>query len=136
MQKLKAKAKKGLNPETLKEGDWVVAHIIQHPLKGDNGFLAAQISEKITDADDKIAPWWVTLAQNDLPNSEPEGIDNWQINDDADLERVDMTHVPFVTIDGESTKDMDDALYAKKKENGDFELTIAIADPTAYISPG
>ncbi|MFM2600690.1 exoribonuclease II [Vibrio fortis] len=131
---LKAKAKKGLNPETLKEGDWVVAHIVQHPLKGDNGFLA-QISEKITDADDKIAPWWVTLAQNDLPNSEPEGIDNWQINDDADLERIDMTHVPFVTIDGESTKDMDDALYAKKKENGDFELTIAIADPTAYISP-
>lgn len=40
-----------------------------------------------------------------------------------------------MTIDGESTKDMDDALYAKKKENGDFELTIAIADPTAYISP-
>lgn len=111
---LKAKAMKGLNPETLKEGDWVVAHIVQHPLKGDNGFLA-QISEKITDADDKIAPWWVTLAQNDLPNSEPAGIDNWQINDDADLERVDMTHVPFVTIDGESTKDMDDALYAKKK---------------------
>ncbi len=35
---LKAKAKKGLNPETLKEGDWVVAHIVQHPLKGDNGF--------------------------------------------------------------------------------------------------
>ncbi|MGF1813509.1 exoribonuclease II [Vibrio splendidus] len=131
---LKAKAKKGLNPETLKEGDWVVAHIIQHPLKGDNGFLA-QISEKITDADDKIAPWWVTLAQNDLPNSEPQGIDDWQIKDDADLERIDMTHVPFVTIDGESTKDMDDALYAKKKENGDFELTIAIADPTAYISP-
>lgn len=131
---LKAKAKKGLNPETLKEGDWVVAHIIHHPLKGDNGFLA-QISEKITDADDKIAPWWVTLAQNDLPNSEPAGIDDWAINDDADLERIDMTHVPFVTIDGESTKDMDDALYAKKKENGDFELTIAIADPTAYISP-
>ena len=131
---LKAKARKGLNPEMLKEGDWVVAHIIQHPLKGDNGFLA-QISEIITDADDKIAPWWVTLAQNDLPNSEPEGIDDWQIKDDADLERIDMTHVPFVTIDGESTQDMDDALYAKKKENGDFELTIAIADPTAYISP-
>ncbi|MDN3617611.1 exoribonuclease II [Vibrio gallaecicus] len=131
---LKAKAKKGLNPELLKEGDWVVAHIVNHPLKGDDGFLA-QISEKITDADDKIAPWWVTLAQNDLPNSEPEGIDNWQVNDDVDLQRVDMTHIPFVTIDGESTKDMDDALYAKKKDNGDFELTIAIADPTAYISP-
>jgi exoribonuclease-2 len=131
---LKAKAKKGLNPETLSEGDWVVANLIRHPLKGDNTFFA-EISEKITDADDKIAPWWVTLAQNDLPNSEPAGIDNWEIKDDSDLKRLDMTNVPFVTIDGESTKDMDDALYAKRNENGSFELTIAIADPTSYISP-
>ncbi|USD66881.1 exoribonuclease II [Vibrio sp. SCSIO 43136] len=131
---LKAKAKKGLNPETLKEGDWIVAHLKKHPLNGDKEFFA-EISEKITDANDKIAPWWVTLAQNDLPNSEPEGIENWQLNDDADLERIDMTATPFVTIDGESTKDMDDALFAKKNDNGDFELTIAIADPTAYIEP-
>ncbi|MDA0150563.1 exoribonuclease II [Vibrio sp. LaRot3] len=131
---LKAKTQKGLKSDDLKEGDWVVAHLTRHPLKGDNGFFA-EISEKITDADDKIAPWWVTLAQNDLPNSEPAGIDNWEIKDDADLERVDMTHVPFVTIDGESTKDMDDALYAKQLEDGSFELTVAIADPTAYITP-
>lgn len=131
---LKAKTRKGIKSDDLKEGDWVVAHLTRHPLKGDNGFFV-EISEKITDADDKIAPWWVTLAQNDLPNSEPAGIDNWQIKDDADLQRVDMTHVPFVTIDGASTKDMDDALYAKKTESGDFELTIAIADPTAYITP-
>ncbi|KOO13793.1 exoribonuclease II [Vibrio xuii] len=131
---LKAKTRKGIKSDDLKEGDWVVAHLIQHPLKGDNGFFV-EISEKITDADDKIAPWWVTLAINDLPNSEPAGIENWEIKDDADLERIDMTHVPFVTIDGASTKDMDDALYAKKTESGDFELTIAIADPTAYITP-
>lgn len=131
---LKAKTRKGLKRDELKEGDWVVAHLIQHPLKGDNGFFV-EISEKITDGDDKIAPWWVTLAQNDLPNSEPAGIEDWQLLDDADLERINMTDVPFVTIDGESTKDMDDALYAKKLENGDFELTIAIADPTAYITP-
>lgn len=131
---LKAKVKKGLKSDDFQEGDWVVAHLTSHPLKGDNGFFV-EISEKITDANDKIAPWWVTLAENDLPNSEPAGIDNWEIKDDADLERVDMTHVPFVTIDGESTKDMDDALHAKKLENGDFALTIAIADPTAYITP-
>ncbi|MEL7293398.1 MAG: exoribonuclease II [Pseudomonadota bacterium] len=131
---LKAKTRKGIKSDDLKEGDWVVAHLTRHPLKGDNGFFV-EISEKITDADDKIAPWWVTLAENALPNSEPAGIDHWEIKDDADLERIDMTHIPFVTIDGESTKDMDDALYAKKSDNGDFELTIAIADPTAYITP-
>ncbi|MCG9676981.1 exoribonuclease II [Vibrio sp. Isolate24] len=131
---LKAKVQKGLKSDDFNEGDWVVAHLTRHPLKGDNGFFV-EISQKITDADDKIAPWWVTLAENDLPNTEPAGIDNWEIKDDAELERIDMTHVPFVTIDGESTKDMDDALYAKKTETGDFELTIAIADPTAYITP-
>ena len=131
---LKAKVKKGLNPEHFQEGDWVVAHLVRHPLKGEDNFLT-EISEKITDSDDKIAPWWVTLAENDLPNSEPAGIENWQLKDDADLERCDLTHIPFVTIDGASTKDMDDALYAKKLDNCNFELTIAIADPTAYITP-
>ncbi|MFV0574512.1 MAG: exoribonuclease II [Vibrio sp.] len=137
---LKAKARKGLNPETLNEGDWVVAHLVDHPLAKDcdkdNFFV--EISEKITDADDKIAPWWVTLAQNDLPNSEPQGLpegEQWQLKDDADLNRIDLTHIPFVTIDGASTKDMDDALYAEQLDNGDIKLTIAIADPTAYITP-
>lgn len=129
----KAKTQKGLNPEEVNEGDWVVATLTRHPLKGDSGFFV-EITEKITDADDKIAPWWVTLAENDLPNSEPAGCDHWQLQDDDDLQRVDLTHLPFVTIDGESTKDMDDALYAKKREEGGFEVTIAIADPTAYIT--
>ncbi len=133
-QPLKAKTAKGLNPNDISEGDWVVAQLTRHPLKGDNSFFV-EITEKITDADDKIAPWWVTLAQNDLPNKEPEGIDNWQLKDDEALVREDLTHIPFVTIDGASTKDMDDALYAKQLESGDFALTIAIADPTAYITP-
>ncbi|EKF9217788.1 exoribonuclease II [Vibrio cholerae] len=131
---LKAKTKKGLNEADFQEGDWVVAHLVRHPLKGDDGFFV-QISHKITDANDKIAPWWVTLAENDLPNSEPAGIDDWQLKDDADLVREDLIALPFVTIDGESTKDMDDALYAQQLPNGDFALTIAIADPTAYITP-
>ncbi|EGR4077314.1 exoribonuclease II [Vibrio cholerae] len=131
---LKAKTKKGLNEADFQEGDWVVAHLVRHPLKGDDGFFV-QISHKITDANDKIAPWWVTLAENDLPNSEPAGIDDWQLKDDADLVREDLTALPFVTIDGEPTKDMDDALYAQQLPNGDFALTIAIADPTAYITP-
>lgn len=137
---LKAKARKGVNPEALKDGDWVVAHLVDHPLdkNSDKDNFFVEISEKITDADDKIAPWWVTLAQNDLPNCEPQGLEEgqeWQLKDDETLERFDLTSTPFVTIDGASTKDMDDALYAEQLDNGDFKLTIAIADPTAYITP-
>ncbi len=128
---LRAKTKRGLSQDGLKEGDWVVASLTKHPLKGDDNFLC-EISEKITDADDKIAPWWVTLAKHNLPNQEPAPKDAWPMLEQG-LERRDLTDLPFVTIDGESTKDMDDALYVKANEQGGFTMTVAIADPTAYI---
>ncbi|WP_163936152.1 exoribonuclease II [Paraferrimonas sp. SM1919] len=129
---IKAKTRVGLKSDDLQEGDWVVAHLSRHPLTDDKAFFC-EISKLVAKHDDKIAPWWVTLAQNDLPNAEPQGIENWQLNDEDGIERVDLTQMPFVTIDGASTKDMDDALHARVLESGDIELTIAIADPTAYI---
>ena len=130
---IKARTIKGLNPETLKEGDWVVAHLTSHPLVKENKPFFCEIREKITDSNDKIAPWWVTLARHNLPNAEPAPQESWNLLDEG-LERQDLTDLPFITIDGESTKDMDDALYTVQKNDGSFEITIAIADPTAYIS--
>ncbi|EOD81154.1 Exoribonuclease II [Grimontia indica] len=131
---IRAKTKKGLSRDALSEGDWVVATLIQHPLKGDNNFFC-EISEKITDANDKIAPWWVTLAKHNLPNQEPAPQPSWEMLDES-LVREDLTHLPFITIDNESTKDMDDALHTVANEDGTFTLTIAIADPTAYVAQG
>ncbi|SIO33034.1 exoribonuclease II [Salinivibrio sp. ES.052] len=128
---LRANTQRGLSQDDLKEGDWVVASLTRHPLKGDDNFMC-RISEKITDADDKIAPWWVTLAKHNLPNKEPAPKEAWPMLEQG-LERRDLTDLPFVTIDGESTKDMDDALYVKANEQGGFTMTVAIADPTAYI---
>ena len=132
---IKARAAKGLNPETLKEGDWVVAELTRHPLAGSNQPFFCEVNEKITDSNDKIAPWWVTLARHQLPNAEPAPQDSWAMLDEG-IERQDLTDLPFITIDGESTKDMDDALYTVAKDDGSFEITIAIADPTSYIAVG
>lgn len=136
---IKARAIKGLNPESLKEGDWVVANLNNHPLDttkdAKNKAFSCVVKEKITDSGDKIAPWWVTLARHNLPNAEPAPQESWSMLDEG-LERQDLTHVPFITIDGESTKDMDDALYTEQKEDGSFDITIAIADPTSYIEVG
>lgn len=131
---IRAKTKKGLSHDALAEGDWVVATLIQHPLKGDNSFFC-EISEKITDANDKIAPWWVTLAKHNLPNQEPAPQSGWEMLDES-LTREDLTELPFITIDSESTKDMDDALHTVANADGTFTLTIAIADPTAYVAQG
>ncbi len=48
--------------------------------------------------------------------------------------RVDLRHLPFITIDGEDSKDFDDAVYAEKKEEG-FILWVAIADVAHYVLP-
>ncbi|CEO41140.1 exoribonuclease II [Photobacterium kishitanii] len=132
---IKARAAKGLNPETLKEGDWVVAELTRHPLAGSNQPFFCEVNQKITDSNDKIAPWWVTLARHQLPNAEPAPQDSWTMLDEG-IERQDLTDLPFITIDGESTKDMDDALYTVANDDGSFEITIAIADPTSYIAVG
>ena len=55
---------------------------------------------------------------------------------DEHLQREDLTALNFVTIDSASTEDMDDALYVEELADGNLLLTIAIADPTAYVAEG
>lgn len=47
--------------------------------------------------------------------------------------RIDLTDEIIFTIDGEHTKDMDDAIGLKVLENGNYELTVSIADVAHYI---
>lgn len=49
--------------------------------------------------------------------------------------REDITDLPLVTIDGESAKDFDDAVYCERQGRG-FRLLVAIADVSHYVQPG
>jgi len=56
--------------------------------------------------------------------------------------RIDLTDVPLVTIDGEDARDFDDAVYCEpakigrsKGPNG-WRLLVAIADVSHYVKPG
>lgn len=115
-------------------GDWAVAEMRRHPLKGDRGFYA-ELTEFITTADDHLAPWWVTLSRHNLEREAPDVATPEEMLDEQ-LVREDLTALTFVTIDSASTEDMDDALYAEEAADGALKLTIAIADPTAYVPVG
>jgi len=49
--------------------------------------------------------------------------------------RVDLRDLPLVTIDGETARDFDDAVYAERDGKG-FRLVVAIADVSHYVEPG
>lgn len=126
------RAARGVQHE-FKEGDWAVAEMRRHPLKGDRSFYA-DLTQYITFADDHFVPWWVTLARHNLEKEAPNGVTTEML--DEGLERQDLTALNFVTIDSASTEDMDDALYAEELADGRLQLTVAIADPTAWIAEG
>jgi ribonuclease R len=57
-------------------------------------------------------------------------------------DRIDLTDVPLVTIDGEDARDFDDAVYCeptkigKVKSNNGWRLLVAIADVSNYVENG
>lgn len=51
-------------------------------------------------------------------------------------DREDIRHLPLVTIDGDDSKDFDDAVYANKRPDGSWRLIVAIADVAHYVKAG
>ena len=52
----------------------------------------------------------------------------------SDLEwREDFRHLPIVTIDGETARDFDDAVYVERRADGGWHLQVHIADVAHYV---
>ncbi len=127
----------------IKEGDYVIAKITTHPFR--DGKAAAKIVEKIGNGDEPKfeltfvkAKYSLNVDENKPVVEQCEAI-TAQFNERNFGERKDLSAVPFVTIDAETTRDMDDALAIEPVEgnpNIAFRLHVAIADPSHFITQG
>lgn len=50
--------------------------------------------------------------------------------------RDDFRHLPIVTIDGETARDFDDAVYVERRTGGGWGLQVHIADVAHYVRTG
>ena len=50
--------------------------------------------------------------------------------------REDFRSLPIVTIDGETARDFDDAVYVERRANGHWHLQVHIADVAHYVRTG
>lgn len=82
------------------------------------------------------------LMQFEIPTKFPEDVlkeadivPNMVLESDL-LNRRDLRDECIITIDGEDTKDVDDAISIKQLDNGNFKLGVYIADVTHYVKEG
>ncbi len=119
-------------------GQMVVGEIIAHP--ADSTYVQAKVIEVL--AQDKPAALATEFAirRHQLPTSWSPEVEREleQINPvqkgEGSLSGLDLTALPFVTIDGADARDFDDAVHCTR-QGDEFRLDVAIADVSRHVIP-
>ncbi len=117
-------------------GQVVMVHIIQQPREH-----AQPIGHIIEILGDYAAPGMeieIALRKFDLPHEFPPEVEQNSARFPKKVlkkdlaRREDIRHLPLVTIDSETARDFDDAVYCQQ-EGKDYRLFVAIADVSHYV---
>lgn len=118
-----------------KINDLVIAKVS----KIQNEFIYVTVEEIVTNKTDPKVFFKAFLEKVKVPkefnsNMTPELKEIPQTIENENLDgRVDLRDELIVTIDGDDTKDFDDAINVKKLENGNYLLGVHIADVSYYV---
>lgn len=131
----------------LESGDKVTVRIkgVKGSINDDNKFeekLEGELVEIIGRKDDIGVDILSIIKQFELMLEFPENVLEEikyikdEVSEDEKVGRRDIRHIQMVTIDGEDTKDVDDAVTIEQLPNGNFSLGVHIADVTNYVKEG
>ena len=121
------------------ENQWVLVRITHYPKPSKKTFEGSieHIFGRNLEAKEDLLR---THIEYQLPKSFPKEVEEesktprfFQINEaKKSAQRKNLQHLPFCTVDGETAKDFDDAIYVEQKKKG-FIAFVAIADVSAYV---
>ncbi|MCP5268732.1 MAG: ribonuclease R [Zoogloeaceae bacterium] len=122
-----------------KAGQVVVVEIIEQPTKYSQPI--GRITEVLGNYADPGMEIEIALRKHDLPFEFPKAVAEEtkalpeKVKKSEWAGRTDLRDLPLVTIDGETARDFDDAVWAEKQGKG-WRLIVAIADVSHYVQPG
>ena len=122
-----------------KPGQVVIVEIIEQPQR--HSQPVGRIVEVLGNYADPGMEIEIALRKHDLPHEFSADVEKAASKfppgvTDKDLKgREDLRNLPLVTIDGETAKDFDDAVYCERRGKG-FRLWVAIADVSHYVQHG
>ena len=129
-------SKKGFNKA--KNNQKVVVKITKFPQ--DNKSAEGEITEIIGGINEAGVDMLSLIKEYNLPYEFPDDVileakkvENKITKKDLQ-NRLDLRGKNIFTVDGEDAKDLDDAIYVTKLENGNYELGVSIADVSHYVA--
>lgn len=129
----------GLKPTP---GEVITAQITEYPNEAHPDYMVGIADEVIGSVDDPGIDILQIVYAHDIPAEFPEDVLQAadaipdHVTDEEKVGREDITDQDLVTIDGESSKDLDDAVTAWKLPNGHYHLGVHIADVSHYVKAG
>jgi ribonuclease R len=122
-----------------KAGQVVMLEILQQPSK--HAQPIGRIVEVLGNYADPGMEIEIALRKHDLPHEFPKDVEKQAkaispvVAPEDWTGREDIRNLPLVTIDGETARDFDDAVYCAP-EKGGYRLVVAIADVSHYVHTG
>jgi ribonuclease R len=118
----------------------VNVEVLEYPEKGENPI--GRVIEILGHPDDFGVDVETVIRKHHLPNRFPaevieqaEAVPN-AIDERELAGRRDFRGMDVVTIDGETARDFDDAVWVDRLANGNYALHVHIADVSHYVRPG
>ena len=132
---------KSINVSSAEEMDGMIVNVelLEFPADGEDG--VGRVIEILGQPGDFGIDVEIIIRKHHLPHQFPEEAIAQAQAIPAEIpakeiaRRKDFRELPIVTIDGETARDFDDAVFVERLPNGNWRLDVHIADVSHYVRP-